>query len=46
MGDCQVESLEDETDDKYDMGELNFTNNSRINKMTQNSKGGQKIYQT
>jgi hypothetical protein len=32
--------MEDEIEDTYDMGELNFTNNPHIN------RGHQKIYQT
>lgn len=46
MGDCKVESMEDEIEDKYDPGELDFTNNARINSKYQNYKTGQKIYQT
>jgi len=46
MGDGLVESLEDEIEDKYDPGELNFTNNPHINRGNQNAKNGQKIYQT
>ena len=33
-------------EDKYDPGELDMTNNQRLIDKMQNSKNGQKIYQT
>lgn len=46
MGDGKVESMQDEIEDKYDPGELNFTNNPHIASRNQNVKNGNKIYQT